>query len=121
LAEWFRSERAKLTPLLDDSPEQNGPWSFARKAFERRSVRNTDAIGRLRMLAAAGKLSVDIPDLAASYSHMHINRLIRASQPVHEFVLYDFLFELYDSRLSRKGKAELAMSVGGKHRQPQDL
>jgi len=121
LAERFRSERAKLAPLLDDSPEQNGPWSFARKAFERRSVRNTDAIGRLRMLAAAGKLSVDIPDLAASYSHMHINRLIRASQPVHEFVLYDFLFELYDSRLSRKGKAELAMSVGGKHRQPQDL
>lgn len=56
---------------------------------------------KLRSLEAQGNLTVNIIELMASYTHMHINRLIRASQVPHEFVLYDFLLQLYDGRLAR--------------------
>ncbi len=102
LAERFRNQRSKLMPLLDESAQGIAQWSFARRAFERRSACNMEAVRRLRSLAARGELSVDLPDLVASYSHMHINRLIRASQPAHELVFYDFLSTLYDGRLARK-------------------
>jgi hypothetical protein len=45
-------------------------------------------------------------DLAARFSHMHINRLIRSSQRAHELVLYDFLYQIYDGRIARKTRIE---------------
>jgi len=48
----------------------------------------------------------DIADLAASFSHMHVNRLMRSSQRAHELVLYDFLFQIYDGRVARKKQTE---------------
>jgi lantibiotic biosynthesis protein len=107
LAERFRTVRGKLTPLLDASSEAADSLHFARDAFDRRSMRNAAAIEKLRSLESAGRLTAGIPELLSSYSHMHINRLIRASQVAHEFVLYDFLFELYDGRLARKMKEKV--------------
>jgi thiopeptide-type bacteriocin biosynthesis protein len=107
MADRFRSERSKLMPMLDESAEENTRWTFAKRVFDRRSARNTTALQSLQSLGAEGRLSVDIPDLVASYSHMHINRMIRASQPAHELVLYDFLAALYEGRLARKAKSAL--------------
>jgi len=47
-------------------------------------------------------LEADIADLASSFSHMHINRLMRSSQRAHEMVLYDFLFQIYEGRIARR-------------------
>jgi lantibiotic biosynthesis protein len=101
LGERFRAERRKLESLIDDSPQAGDGWKFAKQAFDRRSARNVKIFEKLRFLEAQGKLTVDILELMASYAHMHINRLIRASQVPHEFVLYDFLLQLYDGRLAR--------------------
>ena len=102
LGERFRTERRNLESLLDESPGHSKEWEFAREALSRRSTRNAEPCQRLQQLATEGKLTQNIADLAASCVHMHINRLIRASQRAHEVVLYDFLFQLYESRSARK-------------------
>lgn len=107
LADRFRTERSKLMSSLGESGEGNARWSFAKRALDRRSARNAIPVRCLRSLDAEGRLSVDVSDLVASYSHMHINRMIRASQPAHEFVLYDFLTALYEGKLARKAKSAL--------------
>lgn len=56
-------------------------------------------------MAEQGKLAGPLTDLASSYVHMHVNRLIRASRRAHELVLYDFLSQLYDSRLAREARS----------------
>jgi thiopeptide-type bacteriocin biosynthesis protein len=106
LSDKFRAERRKLEALFDDSPEPGGEWQFVKQVLARRSIRLREPLGRLRALAAEGKLEEDMVNLAASFSHMHINRLMRGSQRAHELVLYDFLFQIYDGRMSRKLRAE---------------
>jgi thiopeptide-type bacteriocin biosynthesis protein len=106
LGERFRAERRKLESLIDDFPQAGGEWKFAKQAFGHRSARNMKIFEKLHSLEAQGKLTVDILELMANYAHMHINRLIRASQVPHEFVLYDFLLQLYDGRLARRTRSE---------------
>lgn len=64
-----------------------------------------------RALAAEGKLGAEAIDLAASFSHMHINRLMRSPQRAHELVLYDFLFQIYDGRIARKTRLESVLQA----------
>jgi hypothetical protein len=44
---------------------------------------------------------VDIANLAASYAHMHANRLLRSAHRPQELVLYDLLHRLYTARQHR--------------------
>ena len=111
LAERFRTERRKLESLFDDLRSKEPQWDFARRAFERRSARNEKPCQRLRKMSAEGMLAVKLEDIASSLVHMHVNRLIRASQRAHEVVLYDFLTQLYDGRLARKARAEALSPV----------
>lgn len=106
LSDKFRKERSKLEPMFEDSPEQSGKWQFARQILARRSIRVRESLRGLRALAAEGKLEADVVDLAASFSHMHVNRLMCSSQRAHELVLYDFLFQIYDRRVARKTRIE---------------
>lgn len=106
LSAMFRTERKTMESLFDDSPEEE--WRFAKRELTRRSNRMVGAFRRLQDLVAEGKLETDIFSLAGSFSHMHINRLIRASQRAYELVLYDFLYQVYDSRIARRTRVESA-------------
>lgn len=106
LSAMFRAERKKMESLLDDSPQ--GEWQFAKQALKQRSNTMVGALRRLQALAMEGRLETDIISLAGSFSHMHINRLIRASQRAHELVLYDFLYQVYDGRIARRARVECA-------------
>ena len=44
-----------------------------------------------------------IADLAPSFIHMHVNRMIRSAARAHELVLYDF-HQLHESRAARARK-----------------
>lgn len=105
LAERFRTERRRLESLLDGSAETDRQLKVARQAFELRSARNAESCQRIRQLAIQDKLTESVTRLASSYVHMHINRLIRASQRAHEVVMYDFMAQLYGSRLAKKPTA----------------
>ena len=72
--------------------------------LRRRSERLAPLCAELRARAAAGRLNQSLADLAPSFIHMHVNRMIRSAARAHELVLYDFLFQLHESRAARARK-----------------
>jgi hypothetical protein len=64
-----------------------------------RSDRLAPIAAALREREEAGQLVV--ADLALSFAHMHVNRLLRSAQRRQELVLYEFLDRLYESRAAR--------------------
>jgi thiopeptide-type bacteriocin biosynthesis protein len=101
LAERFREKRREIELLLDRQINRTEEWDFAYNAFDLRSSRNSGPCQNLRKLSVQGKLTESINDLALCCLHMHINRFVRASLRVHELVFYDFLGQLYGSKLAR--------------------
>jgi thiopeptide-type bacteriocin biosynthesis protein len=101
LGDRFRKERKKLEALFDISQPASEAISAARKAFAQRSAALSPVFLHLRRLESETKLTQSLNDIALSYVHMHVNRLIRSSARAHETVLYDFLFRLYDGQCAR--------------------
>jgi thiopeptide-type bacteriocin biosynthesis protein len=98
----YRAERARLEALLD--PGQDPPASLGTglEALHRRSLQLAPVIEEVRWLARAGRLSTTITDLAASYAHMHVNRLLRSAHRAQELVLYELLDRAYTARAGRR-------------------
>jgi len=57
----------------------------------------------LHALRHQGRLTLEVPKLAASLAHMHCIRLMSRHSRVHELVIYDFLRRLYRSQTARDG------------------
>jgi thiopeptide-type bacteriocin biosynthesis protein len=102
LGDKYRKYGKELTTFLaaDDS-DPDHPFAPALVAFAQRSNHLRPLGARLATLAASGRLSTSVTDLVQSYIHMHVNRLIRSSQRLHELVLYDLLRRYYDGLIAR--------------------
>ncbi len=98
----FREERADLEKLLFSPAEWENPARPLLEALAQRRRRTAGAVSRLKEAAGGGTLTSAWPDIAASFVHMHANRLLRSAARAHELVIYDFLGRLYRSRLARK-------------------
>jgi lantibiotic biosynthesis protein len=98
----YRAERASLETLLGGG-EAAPPLAGGAEALRARSLRLAPVTAELRRCAAAGHVSQPMTDLAASYAHMHVNRLVRSAQRVHELVLYELLDRAYSSQAGRGG------------------
>ena len=59
---------------------------------------------RLGQREAAGRLTVPVAEMSTIFVHMFVNRIIRSAARAHELVLYDFLYQLHESREARKRK-----------------
>ena len=95
LGDKFRKHRAEIEAALVALPDDE--LAPARAAFDRRSAALRDIVPRLRGLA--------IEKLAASYTHMHVNRMTAAGPRQQELVLYDMLRRYYEGVAARaKGK-----------------
>ncbi|MFN8492831.1 MAG: lantibiotic dehydratase [Caldilineaceae bacterium] len=105
LAEKFRKERKTLETLLDPAQAAMSDLAPGLQLLHQRSAQLAPVVAELQTRAQAGQLTAPLPDLAPSYLHMHVNRLLRASQRAQELVLYDFLVRLYESRLARARQA----------------
>ncbi|MDY7228737.1 lantibiotic dehydratase [Hyalangium rubrum] len=101
LGERFRRERPTLESLLEAEPGAREPLSPALELLRRRSERVAPVVAELRALERSGRLSCSIEEQAASYVHMHTNRLFRDAALAQELVLYDFLERYYASKLAR--------------------
>ncbi|MEW6472629.1 MAG: lantibiotic dehydratase [Actinomycetota bacterium] len=101
----FRRERALLealiTPGRRPDPALGPEWGAVAEALERRSARIGPVVGELRRLAAGGRLTATLEDLAADLAHMHVNRLLRAAPRAQELVIYEFLDRLWAGRAAR--------------------
>jgi thiopeptide-type bacteriocin biosynthesis protein len=101
----FRQEWRSLMPLLDPTGDAESELAPALEVLHQRSARNAPIIEEIRELERAGRLNPSLADIASSYVHMHVNRIIRSAQRAHELVLYDFLYLLYESKAARERKA----------------
>jgi thiopeptide-type bacteriocin biosynthesis protein len=99
----FRALEPELQGLLSgDLPEEH-PLAAVHEIFEQRSEHNRSRIERLHALEREGVLIRPLAQIAESYVHMHLNRLFRAEQNLHEVVIYDFLVQLYTRQIARRG------------------
>ena len=106
LGDKFRKERKSLTALLDRAGDEESPLQPGLLALDRRSERLAPIIADLKAREQAGGLSRPLTELAASYIHMHANRLLRSAQRAQELVIYDFLNRIYESEAARKRKGQ---------------
>lgn len=105
LGDKYRKERAALDALLDRSLDADSDLAPGLERLAQRSAASAPIIAELRAAEQQGALTLPIVELAPSYIHMHVNRLIRSAQRAHELVLYDLLARLYEGRLARgRGK-----------------
>ncbi|HEX4457574.1 MAG TPA: lantibiotic dehydratase, partial [Polyangia bacterium] len=91
LGDRFRSERQALEALLDRAQDAASDFQPGCAVFDERSARIAPVAAELRALAADGRLTVSLADLAGSLLHMHANRMLRGAARAQELVLYDFL------------------------------
>jgi thiopeptide-type bacteriocin biosynthesis protein len=101
LAEKYRNDRKRLDALFDPIYESAGALAPGFALLHQRSAALAPVVEQLRAGEAAGQLAQPLTSLAASYIHMHANRLLRSAQRAQELVLYDFLDRTYESRLAR--------------------
>lgn len=101
LSEKFRNERQTLTRLFQADRSADATVKSCLKVIRERSKALTRISKKLRQCEEAGSLSVPLENLAVSYIHMHLHRLLESGHRDHEFVIYDFLTRLYDSRIAQ--------------------
>lgn len=106
----LRREQEELAGLLDAGDDPAHPLAPALAAFRRRSQALAPVVAELAAGVAAGRVALPVAELAPSYAHMFVNRLLRAEGRAHELVLYDFLLRL--SRGRRMRARALAESRG---------
>jgi thiopeptide-type bacteriocin biosynthesis protein len=101
LSERFRKERTALERLVSGETEGNDAFVAAFEVFRRRSNKFARIVRELSTLEKSGSLLIPLTEIAPSYVHMFVNRMLRSAQRIHETVLYDFLARLYKSQSVR--------------------
>jgi thiopeptide-type bacteriocin biosynthesis protein len=121
LAQRLRETGNDLYELLTAPIAPDHPLAGSIAALDRRSAKLAPLVAELRTLESRGQLTVPVDDLATSYIHMFVNRLIRSDARRHELVLYDLLHRLTVSRLARANatpevptpNSSISAAVGG--------
>ncbi|HJR46021.1 MAG TPA: lantibiotic dehydratase [Actinomycetota bacterium] len=90
----FREEKAALAKEMAGGFGDRMP-SESRAILDRRSRSFEGSIGAIKDLQAHGGLTVRLDELAATFAHMWVNRVLRSAHRAQEYVIYDFLDRLY--------------------------
>ncbi len=100
LSDRFRQERKALEGWLSKPSEASEASAMSEKVFRQRSGEIIPIVASLKTIEKTNGLTSPLSMLAASYLHMHVNRLLISTHRAHELVLYDFLVRLYDSKIA---------------------
>jgi thiopeptide-type bacteriocin biosynthesis protein len=100
----YRTERASVEALLDPHRDPPAELAASLRVLHQRSMALAPAAQELRALAGAGRLSIDISELAMSLAHMHVNRMLRSAQRAQELVLYELLSRAYSAQAARRSR-----------------
>jgi len=105
LGDKYRAVKNELTELLAAAPDDpEHPLAPGFEALAKRSAKLAPIAAALR----AAPLTMSISDLAGSYAHMHVNRMLASAQRRQELVIYDLLRRHYDGILAREKAAAKA-------------
>lgn len=103
----LRAERRELIHMLETgigAAASESPLAPALAVFERRAQAFAPVVEELKRRESEGRLTASVADMASSFVHMFVNRMVRSAARAHEVVLYDFLHQLAESREARKRK-----------------
>ena len=100
---------SRLETLLDPANETSRLPPAVVQSLRRRSEQLAPAVEQLKNLEQQGRLGQPLTELASSFVHMHVNRLLPSAHRAQELVLYDFLRRLYESQLARSRQREPAV------------
>jgi thiopeptide-type bacteriocin biosynthesis protein len=101
LGQRYREERASLHALLDRSADGASPLAPALAVLAERSVRLREIAVDLAAAERSGELGRPVLDIAGTFVHMTVNRLLRSAVRAQEHVIYDLLDRCYESRAAR--------------------
>ncbi len=101
LSRTCRQERAAVELLLRERIAEEPGLQQGLIALERRSVLQQPVCAQLRAAAAAGRLTLSLPELASSLVHLSANRWLRSGHRQQELVLYTLLERYYLSSQAR--------------------
>jgi thiopeptide-type bacteriocin biosynthesis protein len=114
VASKFRQQRGAISALLARrAPDLEPTFQF----FDRRSAAWRAPVQHLARHAATAAATQSLSALAASFLHMHANRMLRSEQPLQEWILYEFLRRTYVSERARR-PAELGAASPGRDGEP---
>jgi len=110
LGERYKKEKAALEALLVRDPAIDAEHDLGPglELLDARSRRIAPVAAELRRRDGDRLLAPGVAGFAWSLVHMHVNRLLHASQRTQELVLYDFLRRFHDSRRARRKPAKAA-------------
>jgi thiopeptide-type bacteriocin biosynthesis protein len=101
LGDKYRAARSELGDILSlgSAPEADRYPALA--ALQRRTRRLLPIVAELHARAAGGGLGgASVAELASSYAHMHLNRLLRSAHRFQELVIYEMLDRLYRAQVA---------------------
>jgi thiopeptide-type bacteriocin biosynthesis protein len=99
----FRRERDGLESLLAlPYSSSSDPLAVLIAPFEQRSETLRPIVAQLRSAEHQGRLTQSVTELAASYLHMHVNRMLQSRSRAQEFVLYSLLERIYKGKIIRQ-------------------
>ncbi len=101
VARRYREQRPRLESLLGPAGQVPDELAPSIEALRQRSAPVSGAGRDLRALADAGQLTVSLPELAVTFAHLHVNRLLRSAQRAQELVSYEMLDRFYSSQSAR--------------------
>ena len=102
LSDRYRDERKRIEILLDpEQDEASDLWPGLVVLREHSAAVKTVARD-FAVADAAGRLTAARAEIALSYVHMHVNRLLRSEHRLQELVLYAVLARYYEAQLLRK-------------------
>ncbi|HEX6202965.1 MAG TPA: thiopeptide-type bacteriocin biosynthesis protein, partial [Thermoanaerobaculia bacterium] len=102
MSDRLRGEQADLERLLAAGDDPAHPFAPALAVLARRSRALAPIVAELSAEIAAGRVGLSMAELAPSFAHMSVNRLLRSNPRAHELVLYDLLLRLAQGRRMRR-------------------
>lgn len=105
LSRMFRTERPKIDELLERKRDRTHPLARTLRALGRRSRVLAPLSRELHTMASANRLTQPIEQLAKSFVHMSMNRMLSTDTMRNELVVYDMLLRFYRSQLWARSHA----------------
>lgn len=97
----YRAEKDKIKEFMVFTAEDNPDYEPILDILDERETNTKPIIEKLLEHKNNETLQVNINSLMSSYIHMHMNRLFKSKNRMHEMVCYDFLCREYKTKVAR--------------------
>lgn len=109
LSDKYRTFRGEIDYILETDADINHEYYNVWSIFKTRSNNFAAIVGKIKQFVN-DKSIISLDSLMGSYIHMFVNRFMKSNQRLHEFVMYDFLYNFYRSQLARDEQSQSSLN-----------